>query len=184
MTFIKRAVQYIINKYSKKEVSSRFDEVMELDSFVINLNHDDLENHRYTDTLLISCVDFRFRGEIGKIMNEILQLTGDYDEISLPGAGLALVQQTYPDWHTTMDEVISLLQKVHHIKRVVFLEHRDCAAYKVLKGEASVATKDLETATHKQVFKEVRAYMKKNFPNLIIYTLIIGLDGIVENVKE
>lgn len=184
MTVIKRAVQYIIDKYSKKEVNSRFDEVMELDRFVINLNHDDLENHRYTDTLLISCVDFRFRGEIGKIMNEILLLTGDYDEISLPGAGLALVQQTYIDWKTTMSEVISLLEKVHRIKRIIFLEHRDCAAYKVLKGEAAVATKELETAAHKQVFKEVREYMKKNFPNLVVYTLIIGLDGIVENVKD
>ena len=185
MAIIKKTVKSIIGKFSKKEeVPTRFDEVMGMDRFIINLNHDDLEDHLYTDTLLVSCVDFRLRGEIAKIMSDILHLIGDYDEISLPGASLALVQDKYPDWNRTMSEVIGLLKKVHHIKRVVFLDHRDCTAYRVLKGDDAVDTRSSETKTHKAVFKEVREFMKINFPELEVYTLLIGLDGMVENFRE
>jgi len=168
----------------KEAIRQRFDEAMSLDRFIINLNHDDLENHRYTDTLLVTCVDFRFRGEIGKLMNDIFCLLGDYDEIALPGASLALVEGAYPHWGKTITEVVNVLKKIHHIKRVVFLDHRDCGAYKFFKGKDAVANKEVETKAHKEVFKEARKYMKNNFPELDIYTLLIGLDGIVENFKE
>ncbi len=184
MTIIKKTFNFIFGKSDQDAIRERFDEVMNLDRYIINLNHDDLENHRYTDTLLVTCVDFRFRGEIGKLMNDIFFLLGDYDEIALPGASLALVEKSYPDWGKTIAEVIAVLKKIHHIKRVIFLDHRDCGAYKFIKGSDAVSTKEKETHTHKAVFTEARSFMKANFPELAVYTLLIGLDGIVENIKE
>jgi hypothetical protein len=184
MTIFKKTFNFIFGNSDQEAIKHRFDEAMSLDRFIINLNHDDLENHRYTDTLLVTCVDFRFRGEIGKLMNDIFYLLCDYDEIALPGASLALVEKSFPNWSQTISEVIGVLKKIHHIKRVIFLDHRDCGAYKFIKGKDAVANKEIETHTHREVFKEARVFMKENFPELKVYTLLIGLDGIVENFKE
>lgn len=180
----KKISNIIFGNSEQEAIKHRFEEAMSLDRFIINLNHDDLENHRYTDTLLVTCVDFRFRGEIGKLMNDIFCLLGDYDEIALPGASLALVESSYPHWGQTISEVVDVLKKIHHIKRVIFLNHRDCGAIRYFKGKEAVANKDTETKTHKAVFKEARQYMKKHYPELAVYSLLIGLDGIVENYKE
>jgi hypothetical protein len=179
---IKRIIEFILGLFGKRV--SKFDKAMESEQFFIDLNHDDLENHLYTDTLLVSCVDFRFRGENSKMMNQIFNLTGDYDEVALPGSSLALVEKSYPDWGKSLVDVMNLLKKIHRIKRVIFLDHRDCGAYRFIKGAEAVSTKEKETETHKEVFKEVRLFMKNNFPELKVYTLLIGLDGVIENIKE
>ncbi len=142
------------------------------------------ENKSTASTLLISCVDFRLREETERLMSENLKLLNDYDEIALPGAALALTQHTYPDWNQTLEEVIGILKGLHHIKRIIFLDHRQCGAFKLLKGEASIATRDEETRTHKEVFKEARKIIQKEFPDLEVYTLLIGLDAMAENFKE
>lgn len=164
--------------------SKIFEETIKRDEFKVNMTYDNLEERIYTDNLLVSCVDFRFRCEIDRLMRDVLHVSGDYDEIALPGSSLALVEESFPDWGKTMDEVIGVLQNIHHIKRVIFLDHRDCGAYKLIKGEQSICTKEKETETHAAVFKKVRKYMQDRFPELEIYTLLIGLDGIVENIKE
>ncbi len=135
-------------------------------------------------TLLISCVDFRLREETERLMNENFKLLNDYDEIALPGGALALIEETHPHWRITMEETIGLLKDLHQIERVVFLNHRECGAFRLLKGQESIATKDLETKTHQEVFKDARAKMKREFPDLKVYTLLIGLDGVAENLKQ
>lgn len=182
MMIIRKITDYVLGLFARRD--SKFDKAMESDKFYLELYHDDLENHLYTDTLLVSCVDFRFRGETSKLMSQIFNLTGNYDEVALPGSSLALVEKSYPDWNRTLVNVMELLKKIHRIKRVIFLDHRDCGAYRFLKGIDAVSTYEKETQTHKEVFKEVRIFMKENFPELKIYTLLIGLDGIIENIKE
>ena len=161
-----------------------FEETIKLDEFKVNMTYDNLEERVYTDTLLVSCVDFRFRCEIDRLMRDVLHLSGDYDEIVLPGSSLSLVEKAYPYWGKTLEEVIGILQNIHQIKRVIFLDHRDCSAYRLIKGAESVCTKELETIAHAEVFREVREIMKIRFPELQIFTLLIGLDGVVENIKE
>ena len=190
MNILKITVRLLIKlsrsyeNWRKIRNNKTFEEMIKRQQFKVYMRHDDLIKRRYTDTLLVSCVDFRFRGEIEKLMRDVLHLSGDYDEIVLPGASLSLVEKVYPDWGRTLKEVIGVLQKLHHIKRVIFLDHRDCSAYRLIKGNENVATKAKETQTHTEVFKEVREIMARKFPELQVYTLLIGLDGVVDNIKD
>ena len=172
----------LIRTYKNWINRDSFEKAIKLDQLKVYVHHESAKR-RYTDTLLISCVDFRFRSAIEDLMCEVLHLTDNYDEVVLPGASLSLVEKIYPDWERTLEEVIEVLQKLHHIKQIIFLDHRDCSAYKLIKGEKSVSTKACETKTHAEVFKEVRKIMHKKFPELKIYTLLIGLDGVVDNIK-
>ena len=159
-----------------------FDEAIKLDKFQVKVHKP--TSRRYTETLLVSCVDFRFRNEVEELMSNFLHLEGDYDEVALPGASLAIVEKKYPEWSVALEEVIELLKELHHIKRIIFLDHRDCGAYKIMKGKKALATRDLETKTHRTVFKGARKFMKEHFPELKVYTLLMGMDGIVENFKD
>lgn len=159
-----------------------FDEAIKLDKFQVKVHKP--TSRRYTETLLVSCVDFRFRNEVEELMSNFLHLEGDYDEVALPGASLAIVEKKYPEWSVALEEVIELLKELHHIKRIIFLDHRDCGAYKIMKGKKALATRELETKTHRTVFKGARKFMKEHFPELKVYTLLMGMDGMVENFKD
>ena len=158
---------------------------MEKPFFKVKVSSDNLASMHKASTLLISCVDFRLRDETALLMNQELHLLDDYDEISLPGASLAFVEEAYPHWGQTTQDIITFVQQTHHIKRVIFLDHRECGAYKILKGnDHHLETPEQEAAAHHEVFRQVRAKMKLKFPELEVYTLLMGVDGVVENIKE
>ncbi len=181
MNIINKVLQFITIK-RRQHNHKIFDEAIKLDQFQVKVHKS--TNRKYTKTLLVSCVDFRFRNEVEELMSNFLHLEGDYDEMALPGASLSIVEKKYPEWSVALEEVIELLKGLHHIKRVVFLDHRDCGAYKIMKGKKALATRELETKTHRSVFKGARKFMKEHFPELKVYTLLMGTDGLVENFKD
>jgi hypothetical protein len=184
MIIFKKAADFIFGNYAfyKRKNKRIFDEAIKLDKFKVKVGKS--TKQRYTDTLLVSCVDFRFRREVEELMSDFLHLETDYDEITLPGGSLSLVENKYPDGGGTTEEVIGILKTLHHIKRVIFLDHRNCGAYKNIKGKEYVATRAIETKTHRGVFKKTRIFMKEHFPELAIYTFLMDLDGVVENIKD
>ncbi len=163
-------------------IAQTFDEAIKKESFKVEPSKIDLEKTHEASTLVISCVDFRLRDETEKFLREQLYLLDDYDEISLPGASLAFVEKKYPHWGQTVEEIIGLLKDLHHIKRVIFIDHMGCGAYKLIKGEEIMKTPDTEREAHRKEFKKVRKKMKQKFPHLEVHTLLMNLDGKVENV--
>jgi hypothetical protein len=76
------------------------------------------EKKHTASTLLISCVDFRLRDKTEKLMIEKFNLLDDYDEVSIPGASLALTKDAHLNWKEMVEEMIDMLRKLHHIKRI------------------------------------------------------------------
>ncbi|MFY9589156.1 carbonic anhydrase [Rickettsia endosymbiont of Halotydeus destructor] len=149
----------------------------------VKVSNEHLKVLNQASTLLISCVDFRLRDETVEFMNK-LNLLDDYDEVSLPGSSLALVNDQYPYWGKTIEDVIELLQKLHNIKQVIFLDHRECGAYKLLIGEEYLKTEEEETAAHAEILNKARKIINEKFSNLKVYTFLMGLDGVVEQIYE
>lgn len=104
-------------------------------------------------------------------------------ETAIPGAALALVQDQKPEWGKTLEDIIDVVHTLHHIKRVIFLDHYECGAYKLMRGADHLASKDTDVAEHKAVFQQARARMKERFPELEVYTMIMDLDGNVQNIS-
>jgi hypothetical protein len=80
------------------------------------------------EVLLLTCMDFRFFERIAKYM-ERKGLAGKYDHVTLAGAALGAVVDEKPCWHETFFDHLGLARKLHSIKGVIVLEHRDCGAY-------------------------------------------------------
>lgn len=171
--------------YLKNNVpASPFEESMKQDQFIVPVSQEDLKYMKDASTLLISCVDFRLRHPTEKLMRTQLHLLDDYDEIAVPGASLALTETGHPHWQQTINDIITIVEKLHNIKRIILLDHRDCGAYKLIKGGEYSKTKSIETSSHQATLLEAKAALEKKFPKLKIYTMLMGLDGVVENFHE
>ncbi len=142
---------------------------------------DSKDQSSYAPYLLVSCMDFRLRNEVAKFM-KLRVGENTYDEFAIPGASLGALNENYPHWVQTFEDTVGLCIKLHSITHVIFLDHRNCGFYKMLKGEHCCGDKDTETHVHATQFEAVRKIMKEKFPDLKVETLIMGLDGQVEEV--
>ena len=52
--------------------------------------------------------------------------------------------------------------------------------YKILIGQEQLNTKEKETAAHAAILNKARDIIKEKFPQLKVYTFLMGLDGVVE----
>lgn len=92
----------------------------------------DRESHD-AEVLLVTCIDFRF---IQKVMKHIdcAGLTGKFDYVIIAGAELGPVvdfpQDPKPHWQKFFLDHLALSKRLHNIKRVLVLGHRDCGAYR------------------------------------------------------
>ena len=174
--------QAYANPRVNSDKESQFNAAIKKPSFTIPLSHPNLAEMHEASTLVVSCVDFRFRDEIENFLRKTLGLGDDYDEISIPGASLAFVTADKKNWTSTVDDIIKLLKDLHKIRRVIFIDHMGCGAYKILKKKEM--EKGNEIDVHKKIFQEAHNKMKRDFPELGVYTLLMELDGTIMNVSN
>jgi carbonic anhydrase len=93
---------------------------------------------------------------------------------------LGVVAPAFKEWQKTFWGNLDVSVKLHNIKKVIVINHRDCGAAQVAFGRPAVATPELETETHKKSLLEFRAQLKENHPNLAVQLSLMALDGTVE----
>ncbi|WP_341790114.1 carbonic anhydrase [Rickettsia endosymbiont of Polydrusus tereticollis] len=183
MSYIKYIVLGLIILTNVNLYADSKDIISGKETLKVTVSNEHLRTLNTASTLLISCVDFRLQSETVEFMNK-LNLLEDYDQVSLPGSSLALVNDQYPYWGKTIEDVIDTLQKLHNIKQVIFLDHRECGAYKLLVGAEYLATPQKETDIHTETLNKARKVINEKFPNLKVYTFLMGLDGKIEQVYD
>lgn len=135
----------------------------------------------HADALVLTCIDYRLVDDAVKFF-DAKHLTNDYDQVSLAGASLAAVSDKFPSSNTAFWDHVQIAKTLHHITKVIVLDHRDCGAYKVAFGDKFAAEKDAETAQHQAVMAEFKATLAKKFPDLGVEFYLMALDGSAEAV--
>ncbi|AUH53012.1 hypothetical protein CXB49_20570 [Chromobacterium sp. ATCC 53434] len=135
-----------------------------------------------TDALLLSCMDYRLVHAVGEFMDEGLDLRGKYDHIVLAGASLISITDKFPDWNATFWQHLGVAIDLHHIRRVVLLDHRDCGAYKVAFGEDFAKAPEKETEVHAKALRALRREVLARHPQLAVETYLMALDGKAEEI--
>jgi carbonic anhydrase len=134
-----------------------------------------------TDVLLLSCMDFRLMDDVERYMRS-RGLRDRYDHIVLAGASLGAVTDRYPHWGRTFWDHLGIALQLHQIHTVMLLDHRDCGAYKVILGPEHAATPTSEHAAHADALGRLRLQVLARQPALKVETLLMGVDGKVEEV--
>lgn len=115
------------------------------------------------DSLVVSCIDFRFQKFIRKWLDDNF---GDktFDYVGYAGGS--------KDLETVMKQ-LDISVKLHGIKHVVIMHHEECGAY----GKESTPEK------HANDLLKAREIIKKKYPKLKIDLFYILLDGQFNEVK-
>lgn len=133
------------------------------------------------EAMLLSCMDFRLLDETVRYM-EARHLTNGYDHVILAGASLGALTDKFPEWNKTFWDHVKVAKDLHHIKKVIVMDHRDCGAYRVVYGVDYGKQPELETKVHEEHLKKLAAKLKEVHPDLGVELLLMNLDGTVETI--
>ena len=128
--------------------------------------------------MVLSCIDPRFQPIVYKYLKK-KKLNGKYSSFTIAGAALGVTANKFKKWHKVFWDNIDISIKLHKIKKLIVMNHRDCGAAKIINGKKEFS-KINETKVHKNSFKKIKKIFKKKYPNLIIETLLISLNQKVE----
>jgi hypothetical protein len=133
------------------------------------------------EALVLNCMDYRLVNEVTFLLNEH-RLANGYDQIVLAGATLGVATDKYPAWAQTFWDHLDLAIKLHGVKRVIAIDHRDCGAYKLALGKDFGQDPAAETEIHTKTMTDFRDLVKKKQPGVEVELLLMSLDGHVEPI--
>lgn len=127
------------------------------------------------DTLVITCIDYRFVIANQEFANDTLGLKDNYDHISIPGSIHNLVN---PETRALLFSKFALSVSMHLINRVVVVSHRDCGGY---GGSAAFGSEIAEYETLTADLKMARALFLEKYP---ILKVDLFLESLVKEGNE
>jgi carbonic anhydrase len=128
------------------------------------------------EAMVLGCIDPRMQEPMRDFAVQH-GLIGQYSQFTIAGAAIGAVAPAFAEWHKAFWDNLAASIELHNIKSVIAIDHRDCGAAKIAYGDASIATSEIETATHKKAMAEFRDEVGKRQPKLKIETILMALDG-------
>ena len=129
--------------------------------------------------MVLSCMDPRFQPIVYNFLKK-KKLTGKYSSFTIAGASLGVTAAKFKKWHKTFWDNIETSIKLHKIKKLIVINHRDCGAAKIINGKKEFNRVN-ETKIHKNSFLKLRKLFRKKYPKLTIELKLISLNQKVEN---
>ena len=129
--------------------------------------------------MVLSCIDPRFQPIIYNHLKK-KKLNGKYSSFTIAGAAIGVTANKFKKWHKTFWDNIDTSIKLHKIKKLIVINHRDCGAAKIINGKKEFSKKN-ETDLHKNSLQKIKKKFKKKYPKLKIELRIISLNKKIEN---
>ena len=131
--------------------------------------------------MVLSCIDPRFQPIIYSYLKK-KKLTGKYSSFTIAGSAIGVTANKFKRWHKVFWDNFRTSVKLHNIKKLIVINHRDCGAAKIINGKKEFS-KINETKVHKKSFQQIKKIFKKKYPKLSIELKIISLNSKVETFK-
>jgi carbonic anhydrase len=131
------------------------------------------------DAMLLTCIDPRFPEPTIKYM-ESRNMVGKYSQFTFAGASIGVVAPAFKTWAPAFWDNLAASIQLHHIPKVIAMNHRDCGAAKIAYGAEKVANRESETATHKAALMEFKKQVAEKQPKLRVELGLMAVDGKVE----
>ena len=129
--------------------------------------------------MVLSCIDPRFQSIVYNYLKK-KKLKGRYSAFTIAGAAVGVTAKKFKKWHKAFWDNIDTSIKLHKIKKLIVINHRDCGAAKIINGNKNFS-KINETKVHKNSFKINKKKFKKKYPKLKIELKLISLNKRIEN---
>ncbi len=128
------------------------------------------------ETLVIHCGDYRFQAGFHEFLNSRLNLNENYDLMVIPGGPLSLTLFEYlPKFSWASWKWLRFFVEKHGIKRLILIQHQDCAFYKTMPAHLHDSAEPRER--QEQDLRRAATTMKKDFPGLKVELYYAGWDA-------
>ena len=131
--------------------------------------------------MVLSCIDPRFQPIVYNYLKK-KKLAGKYSSFTIAGAAVGVTANKFKRWHKVFWDNFDISVKLHNIKKLIVINHRDCGAVKIVNRNKTF-NKINETKIHKRSFMRVKKILKKKHPKLNIELKLISLNKKVENFR-
>ena len=131
--------------------------------------------------MVLSCIDPRFQPIVFNYLKK-KKLSGRYSSFTIAGAAVGVTAKKFKKWHKVFWDNFGTSVKIHNIKKLIVINHRDCGAAKIINGKKEFSRTN-ETKIHKNSFQKIEKIFKKKYPKLSIELKIISLNSRVETFK-
>lgn len=122
------------------------------------------------ESVIITCIDFRLQQVINRWISQNFE-TKTFDRVAFAGGVKKL--------EIIMGQ-IDIAYRLHHIKKVVLINHQDCGAY----GEENFPDTQTEYLKHIKDLKSAKAKVTQNYPTLEVETYYLHLEGTFEPINS
>ena len=131
--------------------------------------------------MVLSCIDPRFQPIVYNYLKK-KKLIGKYSSFTIAGSAIGVTTNKFKRWHKVFWENFDISVKLHNIKKLIVINHRDCGVAKIINGKKEFSRIN-ETKVHKNSFLKIQKVFKKKYPKLSIELKIISLNSKVETFK-
>jgi carbonic anhydrase len=122
--------------------------------------------------LVVSCIDYRFRGKISHWIDE--RFNGEADIVALAGVSKAILEGS--SQKIALNQ-IRIAKDLHSVKNIYLIDHIDCGAY---GGSIAFKNKDDEIDMHEDQLREAATIIEDHFPDLIVHAYIGDFNYIID----
>tara|TARA_B100000941_G_scaffold148129_1_gene105083 strand:- start:753 stop:1169 length:417 start_codon:yes stop_codon:yes gene_type:complete len=124
--------------------------------------------------MVLSCIDPRFQPIIFNYLVK-KKLKGKYSLFTVAGASIGVTSPKFKKWHRSFWDNFETSIKLHKIRKLIVINHRDCGAAKIINGNKDFDSLN-EIKIHKSSFKKIKKVFKKKYSKLKIETYLISLN--------
>ena len=128
--------------------------------------------------MVLSCIDPRFQPVVYNYLKK-KKLVGKYSSFTIAGSAVGVTASKFKRWHKAFWDNFDTSVKLHNIRKLIVINHRDCGAAKIINGQKEFS-KVNETSVHRNSFQKIKKIFKRKYPKLRIELKLISLNSKVE----
>ena len=128
--------------------------------------------------MVLSCIDPRFQPVVYNYLKK-KKLVGKYSSFAIAGSAIGVTASKFKTWHKAFWENFDTSVKLHNIRKLIVINHRDCGVAKIINGKKEFS-KANETLIHRNSFQKIKKIFKRKYPKLRIELKLISLNSKVE----
>ena len=113
--------------------------------------------------MVLSCMDPRFQPIIYNYLKK-KKINGNYSSFTIAGSAIGVTANKFKKWHKTFWDNFDTSVKLHNIKKLIVINHRDCGAAKIINGKKEFS-KINETKVHENSFRKIKKCSIENIQN-------------------
>ena len=131
--------------------------------------------------MVLSCIDPRFQPVVYNYLKK-KKLVGKYSSFTIAGSAVGVTASKFKRWHKAFWDNFDTSVKLHNIRKLIVINHRDCGAAKIINGKKEFS-KVNETLVHRNSFQKIKKIFERKYPKLRIELKLISLNSKVETFK-